>query len=351
MVCLPSVAFAGLPIPTLIQKFRELIIKNSRYTRPNTKTILSAAKSYLMEMVVAVELNAGDDCVELYEKVKDLPKSHTRGIIQDKAHVVLNGPASKDFPNILLGIDLMEKRRIMVKLLKVQEDTLSRTEQEKENAIKSEVEVCKYFRSLNVPGLVKCDVVEVKVDDAQGLSVSIGVWQAIKMHDYGSSLARLPQFPEDFLQDGFHRILSALQFMHSHNYVHMDVKSDNIFVTSELVWDLGDFGSTRKIDQPIFSWTHHFTPYSMPSTCKPIKEMDLVQLCVMIAIELGKQTWQEELCGPELLEAGVQRFVQQDLVLKRLSSVKDSSFRGQLVQLFEASMLAVSKHINPCINP
>jgi protein involved in polysaccharide export with SLBB domain len=195
-LCTPSVGFAGLSIPTLIQTFKELIIRNSRYTRPDANTILSAAKSYLMEMAVAVELNSGEQCVALYEKVKGLAKTYTRGIIQDKSHVVLNGPAFKDFPNILLGIDLVEKRRIMVKLLKVQEDTLSRTEQEKENAIKSEVEVCKYFRSLNVPGLVKCDVVEVKVDDAQGLSVSIGVWQAIKMHDYGSSLANLPQFPE-----------------------------------------------------------------------------------------------------------------------------------------------------------
>jgi hypothetical protein len=350
-LCTPSVGFAGLSIPTLIQTFKELIIRNSRYTRPDANTILSAAKSYLMEMAVAVELNSGEQCVALYEKVKGLAKTYTRGIIQDKSHVVLNGPAFKDFPNILLGIDLVEKRRIMVKLIKVPEDTVFRTQQEKEKAIKTEVEVCRHFRSLDVPGLVKCDVVEVKVEDAQDLSVSIGVWQAIKMHDYGSSLANLPQFPEVFIQEGFHRILSALQQMHSQGYVHMDVKSDNVFVTPELVWDLGDFGSTRQIGQPIFSWTKHFTPYQMPSTCTAIKEMDLVQLCVMIAIELGKQSWKEDLCGPELVEAGVQRFIQQDLVLKRLSSVKDSSFQGQVVQLFGDSMLVVSKHIHPCNNP
>jgi hypothetical protein len=131
----------------------------------------------------------------------------------------------------------------------------------------------------------------------------------------------------------------------------MDVKSDNIFVTSELVWDLGDFGSTRKIGQAIFSWTKLFTPYQMPSTCTAIKEMDFVQLCVMIAIELGKKTWKEDLCGPEPLQAGVQRFIQQNLVLTRLSSAQDGSFRDQVVQLFQDSMLVVSEHIKRFNNP
>lgn len=51
------------------------------------------------------------------------------------------------------------------------------------------------------------------------------------------------------------RIVGALNFIHNANKVHMDVKGDNIFVSSDGDWYLGDFGSCVRVGDPIKTFT------------------------------------------------------------------------------------------------
>ena len=76
----------------------------------------------------------------------------------------------------------------------------------------------------------------------------------------------------------------------------MDVKSDNEFVGGDFMWDLGDFGSTRKIGAPFWSYTQVLNPYVFPQKASVIPAMDYVLLCVMVAVELKKDHW-KQLCG------------------------------------------------------
>ena len=54
------------------------------------------------------------------------------------------------------------------------------------------------------------------------------------------------------------RIVSALEFIHSNGFVHLDVKATNIFVDSNRDWFLGDFGSCKPIGHRITSSTFQF---------------------------------------------------------------------------------------------
>lgn len=57
---------------------------------------------------------------------------------------------------------------------------------------------------------------------------------------------------------GAQRIVSALNYIHTLNFVHMDVKADNIFIPMDGRWYLGDFGSCVRVGQPIHSITQIF---------------------------------------------------------------------------------------------
>ena len=124
--------------------------------------------------------------------------------------------------------------------------------------------------------------------------------------------------------------------MHALGMVHMDVKADNVFVDNALNWDLGDFGSTRPIGDQVWSWTEVLTPYTLPPSAKVIPSMDFVQLCVMIAVELGegKESWKTGLCG------SYQR-VQEDLIRDRLLEIP----MNQIILLFNKHMEIVKSHL------
>ena len=159
-----------------------------------------------------------------------------------------------------------------------------------------------------------------------------------KMKRYVSSLTKLPQLSEKLCHRGFSRILRALKAMHDLNLVHMDVKSDNVFVDGNFNWDLGDFGSTREIGAQVWSFTKVFNPYTIPDNATVIPAMDYVLLCVMIAIESKKDQWKRLLCGQ-------QQNVQEHLIIERLNSIEDVNFKKEVMDLFELNLKIVREHL------
>jgi hypothetical protein len=68
--------------------------------------------------------------------------------------------------------------------------------------------------------------------------------------------------------------------------------------------------------------------------------MDLTQLCVLVAVELDKEHWKQNLCGNSLR-------VQKDLVVDVEQSDKnlvDLQFRADIVRMFMEQMDLVNKH-------
>lgn len=74
------------------------------------------------------------------------------------------------------------------------------------------------------------------------------------MPQFASTLAYPPKWLEPaYVFSGAQRIIRALNYIHKANYVHMDVKGNNIFMDVAGRWYLGDFGSCVLVDTPITS--------------------------------------------------------------------------------------------------
>lgn len=59
-------------------------------------------------------------------------------------------------------------------------------------------------------------------------------------------------------------MVMAVMAMHNKNILHRDIKTQNIFMTSDNVLKLGDFGISRELDIDAKAQTSCGTPYFMP---------------------------------------------------------------------------------------
>ena len=327
-VLMPALAAARL---TFVE-----YLNRGRINKPDKQVLATIAKRYSQQLRAVLEVGITEPCIDLYETVKALPSSFTRGVIQSEMKISINGPVSLAQPNILIAVDLNGGKHLFIKLLRIPQTTTSQSTLSKKDAVTAEVNACVMLSKANILGLVKCDVVEVTVHHSEGLDVSPGVWAALKMKRYMSSLTDIPQLSENWLYCGFTRIFKALKAMHELNLVHMDVKSDNLFVDVDFNWDLGDFGSTRAIGALVWSYTKVLNPYAIPHNASVIPAMDFVLLCVTIAIELKKDQW-KNLCGQ-------QQNVQEHLIIAELNSIENKVFRKEVVELFEHNVKIVREH-------
>jgi serine/threonine protein kinase len=237
----------------------------------------------------------------------------------------------------IFSFDLRTGKHLFIKLIRLPEIIKSQTLDAKQGAIVAELNTCEMLSKRNIIGLVKCDVVTVTVHHNESLNIPIGEWGAVKMKRYLSSLTDVPQLSQDWLYCVYSRIFKALKEMHELKLVHMDVKSDNVFVHDDSLWDLGDFGSTREIGAPIWSYTEVFNPYAIPRNATVIPSMDYVLLCVMIAVEMNKDKW-KNLCGQK-------QQIQAHLVLEKLETIEDDAFRTEIVNLFQDNLKIVHEHL------
>ncbi len=117
---------------------------------------------------------------------------------------------------------------------------------------------------------------------AQALGVGKQSHEALVMPMLGSSLARLPQLPEELLHRGGRRLQSALKHMHEAGLVHADVKSDNCMVSETGDWYLGDFGSSLPIGDKIAYATDVSLAYCLELTIPPFLLMCTEATCVRL---------------------------------------------------------------------
>ncbi|XP_037076187.1 serine/threonine-protein kinase Nek1-like [Pollicipes pollicipes] len=77
-------------------------------------------------------------------------------------------------------------------------------------------------------------------------------------------------FPEDLILNWFIQITFAVQYLHSKNILHRDLKTQNIFLTSENLVKVGDFGIARTLrSTQELATTAIGTPYYLsPEICQ-----------------------------------------------------------------------------------
>ncbi|KAJ3092847.1 hypothetical protein HK102_001672 [Quaeritorhiza haematococci] len=322
------------------------LLKEANITNPDLKVLKTIAFRYPNQLLAAVSSGLPEVCANLYETAQELPNPSTLRTIQQKLQAnLVNDELSLAQPDILYGIDLVARENIVIKLLRVPETTPNSTTtlSPRKRAVLAEEEAWKRVADANVEGLVKCEYQRLEVEehtDETEEPKTIVTWVALKMPHYVSSLADRPQFPEDLLQSGFHRILKALKGLHAVNLVHMDVKPRNVLVDYKLGWHLADLGSAHKIGETVWSFTPSFNPYKIHRQATAILEMDLVQLCVLIAVEREKSTWRARLCcGKDDDRVDSQR------VLQQLQMIGNEEFREEVTNLFKESLDVVKRHL------
>jgi hypothetical protein len=316
-----------------------------RIDQPDKQVLATITSRFTQQLFAVLAIGDPDACAELYRKVKELPATFTRGVIQQDLQVSINGPLSDSQPLILIAADYIARKHLLLKLLRIPEMMDSRPVASRLAAVQKEIETCEILQNARILGLVECDVVYVTVEHSDQIGVSPGVWAAIKMPRYVSALSQCPQAPESFIRAGFHRILKALQAMHNLKLVHMDVKSDNVLVSALMDWDLCDFGSARGVNEQIWTFTKLFQPYDIPSKATVIPEMDLISLCVMIAVELKKDNWHERLC-----EKGDESSVSLERVRSALSAIESAEFKEEVLALFDSCLENVQKHLKKFVD-
>jgi serine/threonine protein kinase len=115
-------------------------------------------------------------------------------------------------------------------------------------------------------------------------------------------------------------MIDALEYMHSLDLVHMDVKGSNIFIDQAGDWFLGDFGSTCVKGETVITSTPSFYPTNLGGV-SAYPKYDWFMLLVAILIEMmpKKQEWYTELCDTE------PRIVTLPRVAKALTKAIDSA--------------------------
>lgn len=122
-----------------------------------------------------------------------------------------------------------------------------------------------------------------------------GRYSALLMPPYVCCLSKaMKSFDASVLIAGGRRIQRALEYVHSKGYVHMDVKTDNIFIDWKGLWFLGDFGSAVKIGQTVKSTTETFTTGGWFDRAAKI-EFDWFMLATMLVLVSlpDKTSWRD----------------------------------------------------------
>ena len=295
-----------------IRELEKLKLMKSNREMPNFSGALSLFKTslaqsginapakHLLDTLVRrfpmrLSVVAGDvgGALDLYEEMKALPSTTTTARMKEESQIHLNGPASAENVNILIG-SRSDKTPVMVKILIATANHPKLPFSALSEACRKEAKVCeKLGLSSTALPFVRSEVVDI--GDSNGL-----FRKAIIMPTYVRTVADSARLWPASLNDGSSRMIQALRHMHSLDLVHMDVKGSNILIDQAGDWYLGDFGSARDVNEAISTTTPSFYPVSLCGLPAHPK-YDWFMLLVTILIELmpKKQEWAKELCDTD----------------------------------------------------
>ena len=107
------------------------------------------------------------------------------------------------------------------------------------------------------PHLVRTEYLEARMDSGEAFG-------GLLMTEYTRSLRAMemfsPQLSEDVLLIFALNMIEAVNYIHSLDLVHMDIKQSNIFVDTEGNWFLGDFGGCVEVGKEVMECTEVLLP-------------------------------------------------------------------------------------------
>ena len=297
------------------------LLREGAIDRPDERVIEQLRSTHISYL--AGNIDNVDAALNLYRMIKELPATLTRTIIRDQLQIRVNGALSLGKPHIL-GAAHTHGAQLVVKLLFLDTNDYRPTPV-KLAQIANEIACCTALSTGNEPSnlaLVPCRVEIVDVPKEFELqSRQRGTFNALVMPRYLQSLAKSPELSEEHLVIQFSRLVEALDYVHRKDYVHMDVKADNIFMDSDGRFFLGDFGSACKKGDDITSTTAAFYHSKIIGT-KALPQYDWYMLLVTLLIELGgKVGWSKRLIRHDL---GHEQ-VSDQLVMKEVERYLSSS--------------------------
>ena len=270
------------------------LLKMGHITNPNDKVIGKILTSFFKEMHASMV--SVDSAVAFYRSIKELPSTITMCIVEGQVGVRIMGPLSSEKPKLFTG-RRPDGTAIVVKLLYDSMDD-ARQLKDRVRELEREAECCKDLALDNESiALVRHEVVDLEVPvEFVSQTRQQGKFKALLMPRYVESLARSGVYPVSLVAREASRITAALKYMHSHGYVHMDVKGDNVFVDFNGAWFLGDFGSACGIGEPIRTSTPIYYHCGMGPVALP--KYDWFMLLVLLMVELeekDKNRWVQRL--------------------------------------------------------
>jgi hypothetical protein len=268
-----------------VQDYLELFISNLQVQRPDPRVMRKIRMNFSSQLIVAAKSRTAAQ--DLYDTVKQLPMTLTVAVIKEAEGITVNGPYDADRPYLLTASDFTGKQ-LMVKLLKVQRDLVGVKDSEQEAALKHEDDMVKILGLANpsvnfVPMRRTTITIPSDPQVVKMVSTAPGNFTALIMPRFITTVARAPLFSHQALADGAVTMIYALEYMHALHIAHLDVKGDNVFVSQEGVWHLGDFGSSRYFKSAVVTTSSSFYPHRIVGE-EAHARFDWYMLCVMLCL-------------------------------------------------------------------
>lgn len=265
-----------------MSKFRSLLCQTP-YNRPNEYVMRKIESNFYNRLLA---LDTVDGARSLYEDVRNMPTTTVKADVRRSFGITVNGPLYESRTTILSGAT-SSGRPVVIKL----DTSLSSVE----FGVVERLQLHSHEAEPHPAFLMNCTALEMLkhiTQDSTGRQEE-NICMAFVMPMYCCTLAALPQLENGAILKGLERMATAMDYIHRKNFVHMDVKSDNVFVDAEGLWTLGDFGSCVEINAEVFSTTRMFHLHVLIG--KPAqKSFDYEMFAVMIAIEFNKTDWKQK---------------------------------------------------------
>jgi serine/threonine protein kinase len=266
----------------------------------------------------AYQLSAVDtdtQCRDLYTYVKALPATTTCLQIESQHNFTGN-------PNLISANDA-DGYPCILKILRVRDgaDPLCRRMLE----VEREQRACKILNlGYPVAGYSLCLVEMISVSQGE---IS---FKALKMPRYCLPLSQSARYLSHFLVREGRKLVSTIEYIHSKELVHMDIKSSNIFVDNRGQWHLGDFGSSCSFGEIITSSTIQFCKENVIGLTGDPK-YDWFMLLVTLVIE----TLNDKHRFRHHLYDGGNQFVSVSKLLTMVNDIADEVLRDLLFAIIE----------------
>jgi hypothetical protein len=245
----PNILCQTDKIIVIVNRFTRIfdLLKKSNIDRPKEEVIEKIAKCERLVEAAAFNTSLA---YSTYTNVRDSAGSQTKSYIGATLGMRINGSVFEDFP-FILSAESNEGKYVLLKMLKISDGPLSLDIRIQD--ISYEAAACGFVHQAIVP--MERRSVSIDPDTARAANCAAGTIDVLVMPWYQCTLNKVPSGNRNRIATEGRKLLSALQYMHSEGFVHLDVKSMNIFISNEGAWYLGDFGSCKPIGQKITSST------------------------------------------------------------------------------------------------